>query len=85
MTDNKKFVIQKSQTSVSQNSHDAKRNFVITKRIAKHGSQAVIVVPRIIEQHLKPGTIVQLSIEVISNSGEIVEEKIKINLGEEKQ
>jgi hypothetical protein len=61
------------------------KRFVITKRIAKHGSQAVIVVPRILEQHLKPGTIVQLSIEVISDSGQIVEEKIKINLGEEKQ
>jgi len=52
-----------------------KKNFIITKRIAKHGSQAVIVVPRILEGHLKPGTIVQLHIEVISESGK---EEIKV-------
>jgi hypothetical protein len=42
-----------------------KKNFVITKRIAKHGSQAVIVVPRILEDLLKPGTIVELNIDVL--------------------
>jgi hypothetical protein len=44
------------------------KKFSITKKIAKHGSQAVIVVPRILEGHLKPGTIVQLHIEVISGN-----------------
>jgi hypothetical protein len=44
------------------------KKFSITKKIAKHGSQAVIVVPRILEGHLKPGTIVQLHIEVISEN-----------------
>ena len=47
-----------------------KKNFVITKKIAKHGSQSIIVVPRILEGHLKPGTIVQLHIEVISGAGD---------------
>ena len=41
---------------------------VITKRIAKHGKQAIIVVPRILEQHLKPGTIVKLSIDIIQEA-----------------
>jgi len=41
------------------------KKFAITKKIAKHGSQAIIVVPRILEHELKPGTIVQLNIEVL--------------------
>jgi hypothetical protein len=41
------------------------KQFTITKRIAKHGSQAIIVVPKILEDKLKPGTIVQISMEVI--------------------
>ncbi|MBI2629646.1 hypothetical protein HYW76_00950 [Candidatus Pacearchaeota archaeon] len=42
-----------------------KEQYVITKRIAKHGSQAIIVVPRILEDKLKPGMVVQLNIEII--------------------
>ena len=41
------------------------RRFVITKRIAKHGDQAIIVVPRILENSLRPGTIVQVAIEIL--------------------
>lgn len=52
---------------------EKKANFVITKRIAKHGNQSIIVVPRILEQHLKPGTIVELNINVIENNVNIVE------------
>ena len=43
----------------------AKKSFVITKRIAKHGSQAIVVIPRILEEHLKPGTIAQFTIEIL--------------------
>jgi antitoxin component of MazEF toxin-antitoxin module len=39
--------------------------FVITKRIAKHGNQAVIVIPKILEDKLKPGVIAQLTIDVV--------------------
>lgn len=49
------------------------KEFVITKRIAKHGNQAIIVVPRILEEQLKPGTIAKLTIEIINelnNKGE---------------
>lgn len=45
-----------------------KLNFTITKKIAKHGNQSIIVVPRILEQQLKPGTIVQLNIEIINQN-----------------
>jgi len=42
-----------------------KKKFVITKKIAKHGNQSIIVVPRVLESHLKPGTITQITIEVL--------------------
>jgi hypothetical protein len=42
-----------------------KKQFAITKKIAKHGSQSIIVIPRILEQQLRPGTIVELSINVL--------------------
>ena len=44
-----------------------RKQFVITKKIAKHGSQSIIVIPRILEEHLKPGTLTQISIEVLDN------------------
>jgi len=40
--------------------------FTILKKIAKHGSQAIIVIPRLLESELKPGTITQVTIEVIN-------------------
>jgi hypothetical protein len=43
------------------------KQFTITKKIAKHGNQAIIVIPRLIEQHLKPGTIVEVKIEILNN------------------
>jgi len=39
----------------------------IIKKIAKHGNQSIIVIPRILEDQLKPGTIVQLGIEVLDS------------------
>lgn len=47
-----------------------KRKFVITKRIAKHGSQAIIVIPRVLEEQLKPGTIAEISIEILEKTEE---------------
>ncbi len=44
------------------------KQFVITKRIAKHGSQAIIVVPRLLEKHLKPKTVVKLTIDVLEEA-----------------
>lgn len=62
----KKFTIQKPKVSVSQNSQ-VKKNFVITKKIAKHGSQAIIVIPRVLEEHLKPGMTCEISIDILEN------------------
>ena len=46
------------------------KQFVLTKRIAKHGSQSIIVIPRILEEYLKPGTIVKLTLDVVKEEGE---------------
>ncbi len=42
--------------------------FVITKRIAKHGDQAIIVIPKILESQLKPGTVAKLTIDVLEGA-----------------
>ena len=41
--------------------------YTITKKIAKHGSQAILVIPRILEHKLKPGTIVKVSFDVLED------------------
>ena len=54
------------------------KRFVITKKVAKHGNQAIIVVPKVLEQHLKPGTTCQISIEVIENLNELNEDEEEV-------
>jgi len=46
------------------------KSFTITKKIAKHGSQAIIVIPKILEDQLKPGTIAKLTIDVLEDENE---------------
>ena len=49
---------------------EEKKQFTITKKIAKHGKQAIIVVPKILESELKPGTIAELKIKIIREAEE---------------
>jgi hypothetical protein len=42
------------------------QQFTITRKIAKHGSQAVIIIPKILEDKLKPGTLAEITIEIIN-------------------
>jgi hypothetical protein len=51
----------------------SRKEFVITKKIAKHGSQSIIVIPRILESQLSPGTITKLTIEVLEDNVNIKE------------
>lgn len=44
------------------------KQFTLIKRIAKHGNQAIIVIPKLIESSLKPGTIVEIKIEILESS-----------------
>lgn len=39
--------------------------FTITKKIAKHGKQAVIIIPKLLQEDLCPNTVVKLKIEVL--------------------
>ena len=41
------------------------KTYTITKKIAKHGAQAVIVIPKFLQDELKPKTIVEVRINVI--------------------
>jgi len=41
------------------------KQYTITKRIAKHGKQAVIIIPTVLQEHLKPGVLAEIKIEVI--------------------
>ena len=44
------------------------KNFTITKRIAKHGKQNVIVIPSFLKEELKPRTVVELKISIIKEA-----------------
>ena len=42
-----------------------KKSFTITKKIAKHGAQSVIVIPSFLRNELKPKTIVEIKINIV--------------------
>jgi antitoxin component of MazEF toxin-antitoxin module len=43
------------------------KQYTITKKIAKHGNQAIIVIPKLIQDSLKPGTIAKVTIDVLED------------------
>lgn len=43
------------------------QTYTITKKIAKHGNQVIIVIPKILEDKLEPGMVAQVTIEVIES------------------
>lgn len=46
------------------------KQFIITKKISKHGTQAIIVIPRILEDKLRPGTIAKVTIDILEENKE---------------
>jgi len=44
------------------------KEFTLTKKIAKHGSQSIIVIPRMLEDELRPKTVVKITIEVLKEA-----------------
>lgn len=44
------------------------QSYTITKQISKSGQQAVIVIPKVLEQELKPGTVAEVKITVIKEA-----------------
>jgi len=43
------------------------REYIITKKIAKHGSQAIVVIHGLLEPKLSPGTIVKITFDVLED------------------
>ena len=50
----------------------AEKNFTITKKIAKHGPNSIIVIPKVLQGELKPKMVVEINIKVLEG----VEEKV---------
>lgn len=48
------------------------KQFVLTKKIAKHGHQAIIVIPKILESELPPKTVVKITLDVIKEASDDV-------------
>ncbi len=48
------------------------KSFIITKKIAKHGSQTVIVIPNFLNQELKPKTIVEIKLKVFKEAEDVI-------------
>lgn len=48
--------------------NDKKRQVIITKRIAKHGRDTIIVVPKSLSGLIKPGMLTQLTIEILDEN-----------------
>ncbi len=44
------------------------KQFVLTKKVAKHGKQAIIVLPKILENELRPQTLVKITIDVLKEA-----------------
>lgn len=40
------------------------QQYTITKKIAKHGRQSVIIIPSVLQEMLRPGMLIELKIEV---------------------
>ena len=43
------------------------QKYTITKKIAKHGNQSIIIIPTLLQEHLQPGTLAEIKIEIIEN------------------
>ena len=46
------------------------KQFNIRKKIAKHGSNSIIVIPKLLQSELKPKTIVDIEIKVVEEAQE---------------
>lgn len=41
------------------------KTYILTKKIAKHGEQAAILIPKFLQNELKPQTIVEVKISIL--------------------
>jgi len=47
------------------------KTYTITKRIAKHGSQAIIVIPSALKEQLAPSMLVKITIDVLKEGDQM--------------
>ncbi len=47
-----------------------KKQFNIRKKIAKHGCNSIIVIPKLLQNELRPRTIVDIEIKIIEEAQE---------------
>lgn len=47
---------------------ESKRQIIVTKKVAKHGKQTVVIIPRAVESQLKPGTLARFTIDVLEEA-----------------
>jgi hypothetical protein len=45
------------------------KQFVITKKIASQGKRSVILIPALLQDDLRQGTVVKLTIDIIREAG----------------
>jgi len=55
-------------TQIEQTNMD--KTYTITKKIAKHGNQSIIVIPSLLKAKIKPNMLVKVTIDVLDNSEE---------------
>jgi len=46
------------------------KEYTIRKRIAKHGENSIIVIPKLLRDELKPSKVVELNIKVLEEGEE---------------
>jgi hypothetical protein len=44
---------------------DGQREIILTKQVAKHGTQSIIILPKFLESEIQPKDIVELRIKVV--------------------
>jgi len=44
------------------------QKYVITKKIAKHGANSILVIPKCLQQKLRPRTMCKISFEVLEGA-----------------
>ncbi|MBS3075028.1 hypothetical protein J4429_01060 [Candidatus Pacearchaeota archaeon] len=44
------------------------KEYTIRKRIAKHGENSIIVIPKLLRDELRPSTIVEINIKVLEEA-----------------
>ena len=44
------------------------KKFTVTKKVAKHGKQSIIILPKVLSFALKPGTVVKVKISVLEQN-----------------